>query len=219
MFEHYYEAWLKQHEEQRKGESRRRLKEGHSHAEKSFIQEVWWPAVGSLEHLHPEYEIADFRDGTRYLDFAYLRPPHKVCFEIDGYGPHSREVSRWQFADQLTRQNHLQLDGWKIIRFSYDEVKEKPRRCQQMIQQILGRWYGTEQINLPLKQREIVKQAMRYKQPFCAKDVCGWLEVKPEHARILLHGLANDGILEPVSGVKRITRYILGATIGASIYH
>jgi len=209
MFELHYQNWLKQQEASRKGESLRRLKEGHGHAEKVFVQQVWWPAVGSLEHLYPEYEAADFRDGKRYLDYAYLKPPHRICMEIDGFGPHARDMNRWQFADQLNRQNHLQLDGWKILRFSFDEIKDKPRHCQQIIQQMMGRWYNTEIRRLPLRQREIVRQALEREQPFGIKEVCAWLEMGQDYARSVLREMTQAEMLRPVSGSQRKTRYIL----------
>ncbi|WP_258881404.1 hypothetical protein [Paenibacillus sp. sptzw28] len=51
-------------------------------------------------------------------------------------------LGRWQFADQLMRQNHLVIDGWLVLRFAYDDLAEKPRRCQQVLQQLLGKWHG-----------------------------------------------------------------------------
>jgi hypothetical protein len=65
---------------------------------------VWWPLFHHFDHLHPEYEVDDFMDGKRYLDFAYIRQGARIYFEIDGYGSHLKGVSRWQFADHLERQ-------------------------------------------------------------------------------------------------------------------
>ena len=209
MLDFNYNKWLKQQEAGRKGESLRRLQEGHGHAERLFAHEVWWPAIGNFEHLYPEYEVADFRDGTRYLDFAYLKPPHRICMEIDGYGPHARDMNRWQFADQLNRQNHLQLDGWKILRFSFDEVRDKPRQCQQIIQQMMGRWYQGETRSLPLRQREVIRQALEGGEPFGVKEVCGWLEVKKDCAREVLREMADAQMIGSVSGRERKTRFIL----------
>ncbi|WP_240041267.1 DNA-binding response regulator [Paenibacillus ginsengarvi] len=163
-----YTAFLLRYQEKRSGESGRRLQEGLGHAEKLFLGSVWWPAVGHFDHLHPEYEVYDFKDGTRFLDFAYLREPFQVCFELDGYGPHLRDTSRWQFADQLWRQNHLVIEGWKVIRFAYDDIQDKPRRCQQLIQQLLGKWFGDDIRNSPkltLKQREIIRFAIHAGRP------------------------------------------------------
>jgi very-short-patch-repair endonuclease len=49
------------------------------------------------------------------------------------------KLSRQQFSDQLIRQNHLIIDGWKVLRFSLDDVKERPRMCEQLVQQFMGR--------------------------------------------------------------------------------
>ncbi|WP_436241973.1 DUF559 domain-containing protein [Paenibacillus sp. LjRoot56] len=57
----------------------------------------------------------------------------KLAIEIDGYATHVSEISRTQFSDGLIRQNHLMIDGWKVLRFSYDDVKNRPRMCEQII--------------------------------------------------------------------------------------
>ncbi|HEY0829098.1 MAG TPA: DNA-binding response regulator, partial [Bacilli bacterium] len=102
-----HEQLINHHLKGRVGESLRRLKKGHGHAEKLFLELVWWPAFGHFNYLFPEYKVSDFMDGFRYLDFAYMRGGFKVCIEIDAFGTHWRDVDRWQFADNLIRQNHL----------------------------------------------------------------------------------------------------------------
>ncbi|TNJ61896.1 DNA-binding response regulator [Paenibacillus hemerocallicola] len=213
-FEHDYEVFLKIHLHKYSGEKLRRLKEGHGHAEKLFLQHVWWPAIGHFEHLHPEYEVLDFKDGTRYLDFAYIRPPFQICFEIDGYGPHARDANRHQFADNLMRQNHLTIDGWKVIRFSYDDIQDKPRRCQQMLQQLMGRWFGDGQspIQLNWKQKEIVRIALRSSVPVTPAEVSSRLGISDRYARDLLHQLVEMDVLLPASGTQRVRSYRLNNT-------
>lgn len=105
-FETAYEEWMTIQIAASSGERRRRLKE-HGYLEKMLLRNVWWPAVGSFEFLHAEYEVADFRDGARFLDLAYVRAPHRICLEADGFGPHSRHADRYKFSDDLTRQNYL----------------------------------------------------------------------------------------------------------------
>ncbi|MNZ35745.1 hypothetical protein D3C78_531490 [compost metagenome] len=68
-FEEEYTRFIEQHLKLRVGESARRLQAGHGHAEKLFLENVWWLAIGHFEHLHPEYEVMDYKDGFRYLDF------------------------------------------------------------------------------------------------------------------------------------------------------
>lgn len=102
-FAQVYDEFLAFHLKRRRGERRRRLREGHGHAEKQFLEKVWWPAFQSFRGLHPEYEVIDFNGQRRYLDFAYLSADVKLALEIDGYGPHVTELSRWQFMNQLRR--------------------------------------------------------------------------------------------------------------------
>jgi very-short-patch-repair endonuclease len=60
-----------------------------------------------------------------FIDFAFIRGHVRLAIEIDGYGPHLQKITRSQFSDQWIRQNHLMLDGWKLLRFSFDDVKDK----------------------------------------------------------------------------------------------
>ncbi|MGO4273748.1 DNA-binding response regulator, partial [Paenibacillus sp. TAF58] len=93
-FEKAHEVFLAKHISMRGGERLKRLKEGHGHAEKLFLEQIWWSAFGHFQDLHPEYEIKDFRDGTRFLDFAFLCHSLRLAIEIDGFGPHFADVSR-----------------------------------------------------------------------------------------------------------------------------
>lgn len=209
LFNQQYDTWWKRQLSDGSGERRRRLKEGHGYAEKLFLEQVWWPAVGHFEHLHAEYEVYDFKDGTRYLDFAYIRLPIQICIEIDGFGPHNRDINRRQFADGLVRQNHLVIDGWKVIRFAVDDVRERPRHCQQTIQQMMGRWFGGEQFpeTLTWKQRDILRFALHKKLPVTPREIGDRLSVSDRYARMLLRQLVDAKMMLPASGKERVRSY------------
>jgi len=209
-FEAGYNAWMKQQIAASTGERRRRLRE-HGYLEKKFLLNVWWPAVGSFEHLHAEYEVADFRDGVRYLDFAYLRMPHRICLETDGFGPHARNMDRHKFSDDLMRQNHLVIDDWRVLRFSADDIEHHPRKCQQIVLQLMGRLYGGGDpfAELPVMKREILRYAAFSPEPVKRTVIQKLLGVSEKYARTLLRELAADGYLEPVSGVQRFHCYRL----------
>jgi hypothetical protein len=136
MFEYAHQRWIEQHLSQRKGERKSRLARGHGHAEQRTLEHIWWPAFGTLDYLHPEFEVTDFHEGTRFIDLAYIRSGLKFAIEIDGYGTHVTKISRRQFADQWVRQMHLTNDGWIVIRIGYDDVIERPRLWQQLLQQM-----------------------------------------------------------------------------------
>ncbi|WP_421383299.1 DNA-binding response regulator [Bacillus salacetis] len=214
-FEKEYQAFMDSHLQTRTGERLRRLQEGHKHAERLFLEQVWWPLFQHFRYLHPEYEINDFKDGKRYLDFAYIRPTMQICFEIDGYGPHLQKISRWQFSDSLERQNQLVIDGWTVIRFSYDQVKEKPRRCQQIIQQVIGRWLGDEldQTTLSLVEKEVLRLAIRKGEAISPIEVAEYVNLSTRTVSKVLSQLVEKQMLTPASGTRRIRSYQLGTQL------
>jgi very-short-patch-repair endonuclease len=214
-FEEEYQNLMDSHLQTRTGERLRRLKEGHKHAEMLFLKQVWWPLFQHFRYLHPEYEVNDFKDGKRYLDFAYIRPTMQICFEIDGYGPHLQKISRWQFSDSLERQNQLVIDGWTVIRFSYDQVKEKPRRCQQIIQQVIGRWLGDEleQTALSLVEKEVIRLAIQKGEAISPIEVEKYLKLSSKTVRKVLSQLVEKQMLTPASGTVRVRSYQLGGQL------
>mgnify|MGYP006952609091 CR=1 FL=1 len=54
IFENAYDKFLQMRLNKRKGEAKRRLIEGHGHAEMLFLKAVWWTALGNLLRLHVE---------------------------------------------------------------------------------------------------------------------------------------------------------------------
>lgn len=212
-FEEEYHDFMNEHLQARTGERLRRLQEGHKHAEMLFLKQVWWPIFHHFRYLHPEYEIDDFKDGKRYLDFAYIRPAIRICLEIDGYGPHLRNISRWQFSDSLERQNQLVIDGWTVIRFSYDQVKEEPRQCQQIVQQVIGRWLGDEldQTTLSFAEKEVLRLAIRKGEAAIFPiELEKYLKLSDKTVKKVLSQLVDKKLLIPASGNVRIRSYRLG---------
>ncbi|KAB7707597.1 DNA-binding response regulator [Bacillus aerolatus] len=211
-FEGEYQAFLNAHLQARTGERLRRLQEGHNQAEMLFLKQVWRPLFYHFKYLHPEYEVDDFKDGKRYLDFAYIRPAIRICLEVDGYGPHLKNISRWQFSDNLERQNQLVIDGWTVIRFSYDQVNEQPRRCQQIVQQVIGQWLGDEldQTSLSFVEKEVLRLAIRKGETISPKEVEKYLKLSDKTVKKVLSQLVDKKMLIPSSGIKRVRSYRLG---------
>lgn len=214
-FEEEYLRFVEGHKQKRTGESLRRLQEGHFHSERLFLEKVWWPLFHHFKHLHPEYVVDDFKDGKRYLDFAYIRSNIRVCFEIDGYGPHLKNISRWQFADQLERQNQLLMDGWLIIRFSVDQVTERPRHCQQVTQQVIGRLIGEDldHLSLSYREKEIIRYAIRKGEPITPGDIRQLLNQSKNTIKKLIVDLVKKEVLVPANGKQRIRSYQLNEVV------
>jgi len=210
-FDTAYEAFMTKHRRLRRGRRLRRLIDGHGYLEKLILQNIWWPAIGHFDDLHPEYEVRDFRDGTRFLDYAWLPGPLKLNVEGDGRESHGTKASKEDFSDDRIRQNHLVIDDWKVLRFSHDSVKEQPRMCQQILQQFMGKYFGTlskMSLNLTLEEREILRLAYRLRGEVRPADVCQLLRIEQQTARKWLRGLREKRLLEPVGpGDRRIARY------------
>ncbi len=219
-FEDEYDSFLNGHLQARKGERLRRLEEGHGQAEMLFLKQVWWPQFHNFHYLHPEYEVNDFKDGKRYLDFAYIRAAMRICFEIDGYGPHVKNMSRWQFSDSLDRQNQLIMDGWTVIRFSYDQVKEQPRRCQQITQQVIGKMLGEEldHLSLTFIEKEVIRFALKSGNVVTPRVVAQLLKLSDKTVKKILLELVKKRMLVPTSGKQRFHSYLLGDEVKSPFF-
>jgi very-short-patch-repair endonuclease len=200
-FEITYQQFLDHHTLAQKGESLRRLREGHGYAEKLFLEKVWWPAFRNFDHLIPEFMIMDMRYGSYFLDFAYLPGvfPLQLAIEIDGFGPHVQQLDRRQFTDQLNLQNFLVAMDWKVLRFSVDEVKENASRCIQYLQLLLGKYYGVVQpLNkAALLEREVLRLFIRLGRPIAVKDITNHLMLSPNTAQGLLRAMASKDWIHP----------------------
>jgi hypothetical protein len=211
-YEVSYRKWLEYHIAHSNGERRRRIKERHGFGEKLLVAQAWWPVMGSLEYLHPEYEFIAL-DGSHYfMDFGYLRKPRPTCLESDGFISHARDADRSTFSWGLDRQNDISLAEWNILRFSTDKLKEDPAGCQRSIRRMLEVWYGedNEQVRqLPLYYREILRFAVSSTDPITVALVSERIGKGEKFARRLLHEMRNKGLLEPISGEQRIHSYRL----------
>ncbi|WP_337104423.1 DNA-binding response regulator [Paenibacillus sp. YIM B09110] len=221
LFEETHMQWYEKHLMQRKGERLRRLKEGHAHAEQMFVRNVWWPAFGHFANLHPEFEIKDFSEGFRYLDFAFVKNHVRIAIEVDGYGPHVRNISRRQFSDQWVRQMHLTNDGWIVVRVSYDDIEQRPRLWQQLLQQMMGRLFGESEWRAELiaEERDIIRLVRHLDRPVQLIDVRNLLGCGYRTARNLLLELEQKGWLQTAGrGTKRIHSWRLAPSSASKPY-
>lgn len=199
-FESSYQAFIEAHE--RRGGADR-LRNRHGHAERLFLQHVWWPAFHHFTDLYPECEVRDFRDGSRYIDFAYIKPNYRMAIEIDGFGSHWKDISRWKFGDHIHRQNYLVIDGWQMIRIPFHDIEENPRLCQSEIQQLLGRLTGdvsAELHTLSPTQREIVRFIARSARPTSPTDIGRFITLNRRSTARHLRLLAESGWLRAAGG-------------------
>ncbi len=221
-FERECQVWLERHVQARKGEGKNRIRHGLGHGEMKFLREVWYPVRGSFEQLHPEYEVTDHQGKPRYLDFAYVTEPIKLGFEIEGYGPHGRDVSRWRFADERKRTAFLLGMGWHICPFAYDDLESDPEQCRFLLQLVMGRFLGASmQLDeAALREKETLRYMINHSGPVRAQDVADAFRISRQTARRILQQLRSKQLIQPANAAgtdKRIHAYTVNPAAVQSV--
>ncbi|GFZ97192.1 hypothetical protein GCM10008018_49460 [Paenibacillus marchantiophytorum] len=210
-FEKVHKQFLEHHLAHRSGERKGRLLRGHRHTEKLLLQNVWLPLFGSLEHLHPEYEIYDWNRKSQFLDFAFLPPFGRFGIECDGFQSHVKDMDREKFSYALNRDTFLTGIGWKMIHFSYDDVLNRPEICRMLLQLAMSPYLIRNQSIRPavIAEKEVLRLAWALGRWIRPKDVSDHLEVDFRTARKWLRALVDKGWLEPIARGEDIRYYKL----------
>ncbi|WP_334076861.1 DUF559 domain-containing protein [Paenibacillus sanfengchensis] len=210
-FEESHALWLGHHLSARSGERRGRLERGHLHAEKRFLQQVWWPLRGNLDQLHPEYEVPDWRGRSYFADFAWLPGYVKLIIEIKGFASHVRDMDRQKYSQELNRETFLYAMGYYVLSFAYDDVERRPEVCLALLRMVLARLQPVQE---PAKralfaEKELIRLAVHLNGEIRPKDVERHFSVDHKTAVRLLRGLCNKGWLHPCArGTgQRLVRY------------
>ncbi|MGO4889160.1 transcriptional regulator [Anaerobacillus sp. MEB173] len=211
QFEQNFEVWLQENISIETNRRRREiLEKGLGHGTFEFLRSIWYPTVGNFDHLYPEWEVRDFNNGYRYLDLAYMPGGAKGGIEIQGFGPHARDLDVRRFKDLCWRHSLLALDGWTFLPIAYLSIKEEPKQCQQLILAFIGKFLST---NVPSQlsylEAEVVRFARRLLRPITPLEVSTHLNISARHTRRILQNLVESRILKIVSGKERIRAYTL----------
>ncbi|GAA0326034.1 hypothetical protein GCM10008967_15760 [Bacillus carboniphilus] len=211
-FEQKYEEWIQESIANEKNLRRRELLEkGLGYGTVEFLRSIWYPAIGNFEHLHAEWEVRDFNNGYRYIDLAYMPSAGaKGAIEIQGYGPHARDLDVRRFKDLCWRHSLLALDGWTLLPIAFPSIKDEPKRCQQLILAFIGKFSSTDvPSQLSWLESEVIRFARRILRPITPIDVANHLRVSDRHARRILHSLVEREILKVARGKERIRSYVV----------
>lgn len=102
--------------------------------ERIFVEDIFYPYAGEngLNYLQAQTPFEDSECRTRKLDFTVSTNRFNYVIEIDGYTYHAEgatRVSPEYFDDLITKQNDLILNGYILIRFSYNQIRNHPDLC------------------------------------------------------------------------------------------
>ncbi|KGE16673.1 hypothetical protein [Paenibacillus wynnii] len=209
-FEEAHRLFIAHHEDQRAGERKGRLLRGHNYAEKQLLQNVWWPLFGTLEHLHPEYEIYDWNRKSQFLDFAYLpQNGGRFGIECDGFQSHIKDMDREKFSYAVNRETFLTGMGWKMIHFSFDDVQQRPEVCRMLLQLVLAPFLARQSnvSDILSEEKEVLSFAWSLGRPLRPKDVTTHFQINFRTAYRILSTLCEKGLLKPVKKGERIRYY------------
>lgn len=210
-FTQQFEEWMiTQITEEKDPRRRELLEKGLGHGTVEFLRSVWFPAVGNFDHLYAEWEVRDFNNGYRYLDLAYRPGGAKGGIEIQGYGPHARDIDVKRFKDLCMRHCLLALDGWVFLPIAYLSIKEEPKQCQQLVLSFIGKFISTDiSANLSCLEAETLRFARRVLRPFSPLELAQHLRITDRYTRKILHHLVDMQLLFIASGKKRYRTYQL----------
>lgn len=211
LFDQKYKAWFEECIHLEKKRRRQEiLKKGLGHGTIEFLRSVWFPAVGNFDHLHPEWEVRDFNNGFRYLDLAYMPGGAKGGIEIQGYGPHARDIDVSRFKDLCWRHSLLALDGWTLLPVAYLSIIDQQKQCQQLVLSFIGKFSS---IDVPSQftwlEAEVIRFSRRLLRPFTPLELATHLRISDRHTRRILYKLVDLQILTVASGKERARSYSL----------
>lgn len=204
-FEEAHAQFIQKHLKKRSGERKGRLQRGHHHAEKMFLQNVWWPAYKHFDHLHPEYEVLDWRNRSYYADFAWINGTIKLIIEIKGYGPHVKDMDRQKYCNELNRETFLFAMGFFVISFAYDDVERNPELCKTMLKMVMNRFSleAAPVSRARFAEKEVIRFAIQKARPVKPKDVQQHFQIDQRTAVSMLRSLCDKGWFEPIYGPSR----------------
>jgi hypothetical protein len=211
LFEKKFNVWMNDQIGNEKNLRRREiLEKGLGHGTVEFLRSIWFPTVGNFDHLNAEWEVRDFNNGYRYLDLAYMPGGAKGGIEIQGFGPHARDLDVRRFKDLCWRHSLLALDGWTFLPIAYLSIKDEPKRCQQLVLAFIGKFISTDtDSQLSWLEAEAVRFARRLLHPITPLEFSQHLRIGDRQTRRILHKLVDLQILTVASGEKRFRSYRL----------
>ncbi len=94
-------------------------------SEKLFVEDFLAPILGpKLSAIVPQSPFIDRTGSARRIDFAYINGATKLALEVNGETYHAEGIiPDSQFDDNLFRQNEILRKGYRLLRFSYSQLK------------------------------------------------------------------------------------------------
>lgn len=211
LFEEIYDDWLNKQIAGEKNPRRQELlRKGLSHGTITFLRSIWFPAIGNLNDLFPEYEVRDLNNRYRYLDLAYMPGGEKGCIEIQDYRSHARDIETGRFKDLCMKQALLVLDDWYFLPIAYLSIRDDPGVCKQLVLSFVGKFLSMDvTTGLSWAEAETLRFARRLMRVFEPRELAAHLVLSENRTRVVLRSLVAKNLLIVASGKQRYRTYRL----------
>ena len=103
-------------------------------SERLFVDDFLYPLLGEkILEIQPQHPFIDATGSCRRIDFAFVNGSTRLAFEVDGETYHAEGViPNDVFDTNLFRQNEILSAGYKLIRFSYNQLQSPLWRSMVM---------------------------------------------------------------------------------------
>lgn len=95
-------------------------------SERLFVDDFLYPLVGEkIGAIVPQHPFLDRTGRSRRIDFAYQGSRAPLALEVNGETYHAEGIiPNEMFDDNLFRQNEILRSGYRLVRFSYSQLKD-----------------------------------------------------------------------------------------------
>ena len=156
------------------------------------------------KYLSPQHSVVDIYGKRRSIDFAMESEFVKIAIEIDGETYHNpNKVSSNKYYDDLTKQNSLIYQSWKVYRWVYNQLKQHPEKVKDELRIFVGEipTFKMLEDHLP-KQKGKLLELRDHQQ--AALSNLQTMRDQGESIAMLFHATGTGKTVTAVSDAKRL---------------
>ena len=109
----------------------------------SPLEDLLWDGLKAIGILaERQWKVVINKDHNYYLDFAVFCKHGRLAIETDGYTTHFD--SKNQIDYDTLRQNELELDDWRFLHYTTNQIQEQRKPYLEQIEQKIEQLGGVE---------------------------------------------------------------------------
>ena len=183
---------------------------GNSGAEEQFVQlfcDVFGPEKGQF--VHTQYPFVDIYGKYRTIDFALRSEEGMIAIEVDGTQWHNpMKVSEHKYHDDLLKQNSLIFEGWRLYRWTDQQINKTPERVKDELLTFLGMspHFNFIDAHLPPQQGEVLSLHDHQQEALSNLEK---MRMDNKTIALLYHATGTGKTVTAVSDARRIGKRTL----------